>query len=65
MRGLDMVRGVQMNEHILKTVIPVRLDKKTVSQVKKLAKQAGLPFSTMLRMLILEAIKTKETETKT
>lgn len=48
-----------MIEFLLKSVIPVRLDKKTVSQVEKLSKQAKLPFSTMLRVLILEALEAR------
>lgn len=51
---------IMNSENRLKTVIPVRLDKKTVASVRKLCKQLGLPFSTVLRVLILEGIKTRE-----
>lgn len=52
---------MKTSEHILKHPMPVRLDKKTITAIKKLAKrEGGLAFSTMLRVLILEAIKSRE-----
>ena len=43
----------------LKVVVPIRLDKTTVLSVRRLCKNTGLSFSTMLRVLILEAIKAR------
>lgn len=45
---------------IEKKIIPVRLDKPTVDKVKKLCKETKLPFSTMLRVLIIEALRLRD-----
>ena len=44
----------------LKTVIPVRFDKKTIARVKKLSKEIQIPFSTLIRVLVLEALRLRD-----